>query len=112
MNPKPQRIRLSRKAGFNLQHESKMLNGLSAVNCARPSQFGNPYTIGKSASMFAQSVEVPDVATAVRLFEKYAALKIQSNPDWAKELRGKNLACWCPLGQPCHCDILLKIANE
>lgn len=27
------------------------------------------------------------------------------------ELRGKNLACWCPLDQPCHADVLLEIAN-
>ena len=27
-------------------------------------------------------------------------------------LRGKNLACWCPLDQPCHADVLLDIANE
>jgi hypothetical protein len=28
-----------------------------------------------------------------------------------KRLRGKNLACWCPLDQPCHADTLLEIAN-
>jgi hypothetical protein len=28
-----------------------------------------------------------------------------------KELRGKNLACWCALSSPCHADILLEIAN-
>lgn len=27
------------------------------------------------------------------------------------ELAGRNLACWCPLGQPCHADLLLEIAN-
>lgn len=27
-------------------------------------------------------------------------------------LRGKDLACWCPLDQPCHADVLLRIANE
>ena len=32
------------------------------------------------------------------------------------ELRGKNLACWCPLPKPgepdyCHAAILLEIAN-
>jgi hypothetical protein len=26
-------------------------------------------------------------------------------------LRGKNLACWCKLDQPCHADVLLEIAN-
>ena len=27
-------------------------------------------------------------------------------------LRGKNLACWCPLDQPCHADVLLDLANR
>lgn len=26
-------------------------------------------------------------------------------------LRGKNLACWCAVGQPCHADVLLECAN-
>jgi hypothetical protein len=28
------------------------------------------------------------------------------------ELRGKNLACWCPLDQPCHADVLLELVNR
>jgi hypothetical protein len=28
------------------------------------------------------------------------------------ELRGKNLACWCPLDAPCHADVLLELANQ
>ncbi|WP_439541266.1 DUF4326 domain-containing protein [Hyphomicrobium sp.] len=28
------------------------------------------------------------------------------------ELRGKNLACWCKAGDPCHADILIALANE
>lgn len=27
-------------------------------------------------------------------------------------LRGKNLACWCPIGAPCHADVLLQMANK
>jgi hypothetical protein len=29
-----------------------------------------------------------------------------------EELRGKDLACWCALDQPCHADVLLEIANS
>jgi len=29
-----------------------------------------------------------------------------------KELKGYNLACFCPLDQPCHADVLLKMANK
>jgi hypothetical protein len=32
--------------------------------------------------------------------------------DIRAELRGKDLACWCPLDQPCHADVLLEIANR
>lgn len=28
-----------------------------------------------------------------------------------KELRGKDLVCWCRLDQPCHADVLLELAN-
>ena len=28
------------------------------------------------------------------------------------ELKGKNLSCWCPIGSPCHADLLLKYANR
>ena len=31
-------------------------------------------------------------------------------PDPA-ELRGEDLACWCPLDRPCHADVLLELAN-
>ena len=31
-------------------------------------------------------------------------------PDLA-ELRGKDLARWYPLDQPCHADVLLELAN-
>ncbi|MDB5612090.1 MAG: hypothetical protein JWP25_8990 [Bradyrhizobium sp.] len=27
-------------------------------------------------------------------------------------LRGKNLACFCALDQPCHADVLLEMANQ
>lgn len=32
--------------------------------------------------------------------------------EWARSvLRGKSLACFCALDQPCHADVLLDIAN-
>lgn len=32
--------------------------------------------------------------------------------DVQRELRGKDLACYCPLDRPCHGDVLLEVANE
>jgi hypothetical protein len=28
------------------------------------------------------------------------------------ELRGRDLACYCPLDEPCHADVLIEVANE
>lgn len=35
-----------------------------------------------------------------------------SHDEIREALRGKNLACFCPLNHPCHADVLLRIANE
>jgi len=32
--------------------------------------------------------------------------------DKLRDLRGKDLACWCRLDQPCHADVLLELANN
>lgn len=29
-----------------------------------------------------------------------------------EQLAGRDLACWCPLDQPCHADVLLELANR
>jgi hypothetical protein len=31
--------------------------------------------------------------------------------DVREQLAGRDLACWCPLDQPCHADVLLELAN-
>jgi hypothetical protein len=31
--------------------------------------------------------------------------------DEIKALRGFNLCCWCKIGDPCHADVLLELAN-
>jgi hypothetical protein len=99
---KPIRLRLSRKAGFNLQALSESINGLPAVNCARPGPFGNPIKV---------SAEITPTH-AVAAFRAACS----RNPDFVakikRDLRGKNLACWCRPGIPCHCDVLLDLANS
>ena len=52
-------------------------------------------------------------AEAVRRFEQ----ELLQMPHAARErflapLRGKDLWCYCPLGEPCHADVLLRWANE
>lgn len=73
----------------------------AGVYIGRPSKWGNPFVIGRDGSR----------ADVVRKFEEY----LQSRPDLIeaakRELRGKDLVCFCaPLA--CHGDILSRIANE
>lgn len=101
---KPQRIQLSRRAGFNLQADSLKLNDLPAVNCARPGRWGNPIKVGAGETNH----------YAVSCFRDI--LREGKTPPFAlanirEELCGKNLACWCKLDDECHCDVLLEIAN-
>lgn len=95
---KPVRLQLSRRKGFNLQEHSRTVNGLEAVNCTRPGKWGNPFTVGNRGT-----------ADAVSAFRGY--IDQNFSPEDARELRGKNLACWCKPGAPCHADVLLDLAN-
>jgi hypothetical protein len=42
----------------------------------------------------------------------YGLVLCPGAPARVEDLRGKNLACWCPLDQPCHADVLLELANK
>lgn len=58
------------------------------------------------------------IREAVRLYSDELTYWVGGRMDWdstfreaVSGLRGKDLACWCPLDQPCHADVLLEIAN-
>lgn len=110
-NAKPQRIRLSRKRGFNLQAESQKLNGLPAANVARPTLWGNPYKLPKIALGNDRDSAAKKLIHWFREDLINGALTYNLE-DVRKELAGKNLACWCKPGQCCHADVLLELANE
>lgn len=91
----PSRIQLRRAKGWRLPAD--------AVHVARPSRWGNPYRIEAGSA-------VTDRQTAVSLFEIF--MKTGDGRHWNLEpLRGRDLACWCPLDEPCHADVLLRLAN-
>lgn len=71
-----------------------------AVYIGRPSIFGNPFIIGIDGSR-------KDV---IEKYRRHLALNTELRNLVIKELKGKDLVCWCsPL--PCHGDVLLEIAN-
>jgi Domain of unknown function (DUF4326) len=117
---RPVRLQLSRAQGFNLQKHSRAVNGLAAVNCARPGRWGNPFRIGMGRWMPGQDdlAIAEDATHVVRLFRQWITYFVENDaPGCAEtraaleELRGKNLACWCGDG-PCHADVLLELANK
>ncbi len=109
----PVRLRLSRTKGFDLQAHSHATNGLPAVNVARPSKWGNPVVVDEMRGM---SAKAATEAYRRWLTKGPASLLSFRDPprvtEIVRELRGKNLACWCKPGDPCHADVLLKIANS
>jgi hypothetical protein len=79
-----------------------------AVNVTRQGawhgKWGNPFVVVKG-----------DRATAVQSF--VAMIEAGNNPPFTtaiirRELAGRSLACVCPIGQPCHADVLLAVANS
>jgi hypothetical protein len=103
--PRPVRLRLSRKAGFNFQAASLATNGLTAVHVGRPSKWGN---------WIARKLALGAGETAVAAFKCW--IDDEASVEWKCDaritLRGKNLACWCALDAPCHADVLLEFAND
>jgi hypothetical protein len=119
---KPVRLQLSRRKGFNLQAWSRQVNGLEAVNCARPGGYGNPFVVGEVPSLaFAAytNSRIESVAESVDLYRRLCLKNFAKFDcvDRLLELRGKNLACWCALPKPgepdiCHAAVLLELANR
>lgn len=108
MSATPQRIQLSRKRGFKLQAASLKLNGLPAVNCARPGRWGNPFVVQFDPHSDYSPQTALDAVKMYRAHVNKGLIRIKIRA----ELRGKNLACFCKPGDPCHCDVLLELANK
>jgi|SRR5665213_104838 len=110
----PVRIQRSR------QHKQVSPNGLPIVYVGRPGKWGNPFKVGEAIwnpKSDAMSLIRPEnINECVELFLVYMQKGMKKNNTWMykdlHELKGKNLSCWCKIGEPCHADILLKIANK
>jgi hypothetical protein len=100
---KPQRIQRKRTRGWRMPENT--------VYVGRGTMWGN---------YEAKRRHIKDNARAVEVFRQW----VDEGASWAWKgrarigLRGKNLACWCPLvdkdgnAVPCHADVLLELANE
>jgi hypothetical protein len=133
---KPIRLQLSRAKGFNLQAVSRAANGVRAVNVARPSRFGNLSGCMKPHGCRRMPCGCCpiEIYCCVDKFEEFVRSGLEKRPstggtlnvaadamagypyrsrlvEGLAALRGKNVACWCKPGEPCHADILLELAN-
>lgn len=99
----PVRLQRSRRKGARLVSP----NGLPVVVVTRPGPWGNPY----QAFLLINVPPGVRAKVAVQHFRRYAVDRVAREPDWLAPLRGKNLACWCKPGKPCHGDVLLELAN-
>lgn len=134
----PKRIQLSRRKGWRMP--------AGAVKVSRPTQWGNPFRVfGKCESLYCDASHRRTVFTPWVVFDHDQ--DIVNNPatpamavdhfrrwllgefdaagivrpclirDRLHELRGRDLACWCPLpgpGEPdlCHAAVLLAVCEH
>jgi hypothetical protein len=109
MSDEPERIQLRRTKGWRKPE--------GAVVVARPSRWGNPFRTGEPYHFTRRDGRVEmGVAdgreSVVRLFEAYLEGRPDLRTQAREELAGRVLACWCPLDQPCHADVLIRVANR
>lgn len=91
----------------------------NTVRVCRGTIWANPFNATQSGLVFpwtragAPIVMLktePSIERCLDLYAAHLAAWIIAQPRILVPLRGKNLACWCPLDKPCHADILLKLA--
>ncbi|MGA2440312.1 MAG: DUF4326 domain-containing protein [Tepidisphaeraceae bacterium] len=102
------RVRLCRKKGWRMP--------ANTVKVDRTTKWGNPFRIGEQHlhPIRREMILIADKQTAVDAFKDYLRSDAGRTiaQDASRELRGKNLACWCKEGQQCHADALLAVANQ
>lgn len=101
----PRRVQLSRKKGWRLPVGSKKVD--------RSTRWGNWHRVGQA---YDARPTPTTAAEAVAEFRRDVLDMLRDDPGrttlWLAPLRGKSLACWCPLDAPCHADVLLELANQ
>ena len=115
----PRRVQRQRTKGWRMPENT--------VYVGRPSVWGNPYTIRREgkitwdvchhSSVLATYTSRTGVEARADAVHRLRRLLERGLDPWGEdrirtELAGKNLACWCPLDQPCHADVLLEITNR
>ena len=101
----PVRIQLKRTKGWRMPENT--------VKVDRSTKWGNQIVVGSDRGIGYRRWTAADAVEMYREEMEYEISDRASGdaPLDLSPLRGKNLACWCALDQPCHADVLLELAN-
>ncbi|PHN06966.1 DUF4326 domain-containing protein [Flavilitoribacter nigricans] len=106
----PKRIQRKRVRGWKMP--------ANAVSVTRPGRFGNPFPAEKfgrerSIEMFRDLLNGKWYSDMHPYGNEYINKHgLPSHKLIKAFLGGKDLACWCKEGDPCHADVLIEIANS
>lgn len=109
---KPFGVQLQRRRGWVMPDNTRSVT--------RPGRWGNPYYVAPSVALRTRNKRPESFACKTALeamtkFENYILTAHYGKLLLAaarKELTGRNLACYCELGTPCHRDVWLKLLNN
>jgi len=129
----PSRIQISRNKGARLPDGAVIVDrrtcwgnpfkpGMKIIVPGRFGSAGSPYDGEWPVGEYVRGGGMPpyeirrvrDTADAVELFADYIRHDTEEWPLPAirHRLGGRDLACWCKPGDPCHADVLLALANS
>lgn len=102
----PKRIQRKRTKGWRMPE--------GALYVGRPTRWGNPFIVGRLYENYAvpELTFVCTMDNALEMFRHYCEGLLIADPGHFTPLAGKDLACFCKEGAPCHADILLRLANQ
>jgi len=107
------RVQRKRTKGYKLPDNTKCVN--------RGTKWGNPFKVlfesgywvvrHKDGNYWGRLYIEKEgaVAKALECYSGWIDGQIRLKKLDLNELRGKNLACFCPLSSPCHADYLLEL---
>ena len=93
----PRRVRVEGDLFHGRIPDGAVYVGRNAPHLPR-SSYANPYPVKGLGA-----------AESLRLYRAHLDRNPELIESARRDLAGCDLACWCPLDQPCHADILLEI---
>lgn len=101
--PHPLRIQRKRTKGWRMPE--------GAIYCGLPGPWGNPFATAEKFRDLLEAILGISGRSEFHECDLKSFATVNAMAPNITKLRGKQLACWCPLDRPCHVDVLAEIAN-